>query len=446
MTKLQSTLKTFLIMALMGLTLNGFSQINNWRAYDQDGINVFEAPQDNDAEFNGTKVRIGGAFAQQWQSLSHSNDTSMAAGMGVELYDLAPGFNLATANLNVDVQLNDGIRLALESYMSARHHTEFWVKGGYIQIDKLPMFDNPEWFTNSMRVKVGHFQPNFGDQQFRRSDNGNAMYNPFVGNYIMDAFATEIGTEIYVFPAEGILAMFGITNGLIKGDVATPAEGKKRSPSIYLKGAFDRELNEDLRVRLSASMVMNSSTIRNTMYSGDRAGSRFYGPMEEAGASLGSKFKSGRWSPGFNNQLTSIQINPFVKFKGLEIFGVIESASGNVYSKDANDEFELNDDNKRSVMQIGGEVIYRLLEDESLYVGGKFNKVSGQLSSSFVDANGDFEEASIQRIEAGAGWFATKNLLLKLNFVQQSYTDFPETNVYYGGEFSGITIEAVAAF
>ncbi len=442
MTKLQSTLKTFLILALMGLTLNGFAQINNWRAYDQTGINVFEAPQDNDAVFNGTKVRIGGAFTQQWQSLSHSNDTSMS---GAALYDIAPGFNLATANLNIDVQLEDGIRLALESYMSSRHHVDFWVKGGYIQIDKLPMFDNPEWFTDMVRVKVGHFQPNFGDQQFRRTDNGNAMYNPFVGNYILDGFTTEIGGEVYVFPAEGITGMVGLTNGLIKGDVAMPADGKKRAPSIYLKGAFDRELSEDLRVRLSASFVSNANTIRNTLYAGDRAGSRYYGAMEAEGANLGSAFRSGRWNPGFNNQITSVQINPFVKFKGLEIFGIVESASGNTHVMNSDGEFEFQDTTSRSVMQIGGEVIYRFLENESAYVGGKFNKLSGNLSGGFME-NGEFMESSIQRIEVAAGWFATKNLLLKAAFVQQTYADFPMTNINYGGEFKGITIEAVAAF
>ncbi|MBK8668710.1 MAG: hypothetical protein IPN89_04280 [Saprospiraceae bacterium] len=42
----------------------------------------------------------------------------------------------------------------LENYMAARHHNEFWVKGGYIQIDKLPMFGSPEWYTKYFRVKL----------------------------------------------------------------------------------------------------------------------------------------------------------------------------------------------------------------------------------------------------------------------------------------------------
>ena len=45
-------------------------------------------------------------------------------------------------------------------------------------------------------MRVGHLEINYGDAHFRRSDNGNAMYNPFVGNYILDAFTTEIGGEV----------------------------------------------------------------------------------------------------------------------------------------------------------------------------------------------------------------------------------------------------------
>src|SRR5690606_16241105 len=104
-----------------------------------------------------------------------------------------------------------------------RHHPEFWVKGGYIQIDKLPILGQPQWFTDNFRVKIGHFQVNYGDQHFRRTDNGNALYNPFVGNYILDAFATEIGAEVYYMNNE-FTAMAGLTNGLISGNILDYSE------------------------------------------------------------------------------------------------------------------------------------------------------------------------------------------------------------------------------
>ena len=46
-------------------------------------------------------------------------------------------------------------------------------------------------------IKIGQMENNDGDAHFRRSDNGNSLVNPFVGNNIMDAFITEMGMEVY---------------------------------------------------------------------------------------------------------------------------------------------------------------------------------------------------------------------------------------------------------
>ena len=83
------------------------AKIQNWRPYDQSGINVFESPKDSATSFDGLKVRIGAGFTQQFQSLKHSNTAGSPA-----LYPrLKSGFNLAQANLNIDVQLADGIAI-----------------------------------------------------------------------------------------------------------------------------------------------------------------------------------------------------------------------------------------------------------------------------------------------------------------------------------------------
>ena len=453
MKKSLSMVKAIIALLAMIMTTSVLAQqpeIQNYRPNNQTGINVFEPAKDLNTEFTGIKVRIGGNFTQQYQSLSHSNDTTFAAIKGIdnELYNLGPGFNNAAANLNIDVQLADGIRLSLENYMSSRDHTEFWVKGGYIQVDKLSMFENTNWYDKYLRVKIGHFQPNFGDQQFRRTDNGNAIYNPFVGNYIMDAFTTEIGGEVYVFPADGFMLMAGLTSGLIKGDIKAYDNGKAKAPSIYLKIAYDKSYENDLRFRISGSFMANQNSGRNTLYGGDRAGSRYYAVMEVAGANLASAAFSGRWNPGFDNKINSIQINPFLKYKGLEFFGIYERASGNKLTQvpDKEGYYEFITDNERTVTQLGGEIVYRFLKREQLYIGAKYNQINGQLNRNYIDTNGDFVESSINRFGIVAGWFATKNILLKAEYVQQQYKDFPNTERFYGGEFNGIVIEAVVGF
>lgn len=447
--------KTIVAAILVVFTLSGYSQTLNFsRPNDQRGVNKFEATKVDTVPFDGLKVKIGGAFTQQYQSLSHTNtatpnnDTIGGRVYNLNnLYPLGSGFNLATANLNIDVQLEDGIRLALESYMSSRHHSEFWVKGGYIQVDKLPMFGDPEWFSKYVSVKVGHFGINYGDQQFRRSDNGLTIFNPFVENLILDAFATEIGAEIYLYPAEGFFVMGGLTSGLLNGDVreSTLPNGDvlKRNPSILAKAGFDRQLTDDLRFRLTGSVYSNPGTTRNTLYAGDRSGSRYYLVAEPEGAvangvftatAAGTSFTSGRLSPNFSKKVTSFMINPFVKFMGLEFFGTYEVASGSEASTAL-----VPDPETRKFTQLAADVIFRFLPREQVFIGGRYNTVSGQLQ-------GYTEDISIDRMAISAGWFATKNLLLKAEYVNQTYNDFLPTDYRNGLEFKGVVIEAALAF
>ncbi len=56
-----------------------------------------------------------------------------------QLADIGFGFNNSTANLYLNAQIAKGIRVALTTYLSARHHPESWVKDGYLLIDASPI-------------------------------------------------------------------------------------------------------------------------------------------------------------------------------------------------------------------------------------------------------------------------------------------------------------------
>ncbi len=449
--KLRQHLATAITVWLSLFTaFTAFSQeqkISYFRPYDQTALHVFETSKLDELGFDGLKVRLGGNFTQQFQALSHSN-TAQAVFVNEkdvnQLIGLAPGFNNATANLNVDVQLADGIRMNLVTYLSARHHVETWVKGGYIQIDRLPMLNSDviDQIMDLVTIKVGHMEINYGDNHFRRTDNGNALYNPFVGNLIMDAFTTEIGTEVYV-QKNGLIGMFGITAGEIKGSITpnpTDANGNKlkkgdvgflsgSSPTYLAKLGYDKAFDNDLRLRLTGSMYTTARSWSNTLYGGDRGGSRYYLVMEPVGATTAANFTSGRWNPGFKSQVTAFVVNPFVKYKGLEFFGTYEVASGRA----------ANEAEARTWNQVSGEVIYRFLKDESVFVGGRYNKVSGALATSL-------QEVSLDRVQIGAGWFMTPNMVVKGEYVIQNYNDFAPTDIRNGGKFSGLMIEAAVGF
>lgn len=279
-------------------------------------------------------------------------------------------------------------------------------------------------------VKIGHMENNYGDMHFRRSDNAQAIYNPFVGNAIMDAFTTEVGGEVY-YRNNGWIAMLGLSNGKLNQAVNGPGT---TSPSILAKLGYDKQINDDLRIRLTGSLYNTAQSRSVYLYTADRAGGRYYLVMENSEASASSNFRSGRFDPGFRNEVTAIMINPFVKFGGLEFFGMFETSTGRAAS-----EFDDNGEAKdRNFTQIMAEVIYRFGNNENFYVGGRYNTVSGELQ------NGD--DVSINRINFGGGVFLTKNTLAKIEYVSQSYKDFAPGDIRNDGKFNGVVLEAVISF
>lgn len=425
-----------------------------WRPYDQRGINVFETTKQEDSiPFEGPRIRFGAGFTQQFQNLEHENPgavnnggTTVATAGANKLYPLAPGFMTSMANLFTDIQLADGIRLNLTTYLSTRHHNEAWVKGGYIQFDKLP-FKGDFWNTlmRFTTVKIGHMEINYGDQHFRRSDGGQTLYNPFMENYIMDAFTTEIGGEVYL-QHSGVLAMVGVTNGMIKGGVDEPIAtlqdpNTSINPSVYGKLAFDRNLAPNIRVRLSGSYYHNSSSPTSglTLYGGDRAGSHYQNVMERwvtkpgtadvaVSASTAIAF-SGRLNPGFTKRVNAYMLNGFLKAAGFEFFGTYEKAKGR--SSVETEEREAN--------QYAVEGLYRFGARENVYLGARYNSVDARLRGFAADVN-------VNRVAVAAGWFLTRNLLLKGEYVVQKYDDFPSTDYRAGGKFDGYVIEAAVGF
>jgi hypothetical protein len=302
--------------------------MQHFRPLDRRGINMFETPKEPGAEYTGFKLDWGAAFTSQVQDLSHSNTALPNVVGGVnqnQLADIGFWFNNSTANLYLNAQLARGIRVQLTSYLSSRHHNETWVKDGFLLVDASPIDLKPlNKLMEKVTLRMGHFEINYGDAHFRRTDNGQAMYNPFIGNLIMDAFTTEVGGEAYL-RHKGFLAMASLTGGEVRGTVLSPG---KRSPSVIGKLGFDRQVQENLRVRLTGSLYRNNNSLSNTLYGGDRAGSRYYYVVENVAATESAQFTSGMINPGFRNEVTAVQINPFVKYGGLEVFGVFERAEG----------------------------------------------------------------------------------------------------------------------
>ncbi len=430
-----------------------------WRPYDKTGINVFETSKKSDEQvFEGLRFRFGAGFTQQFQNIKHENHTainneSTTWASSNKLYPLKPGFMTAQANLFMDVELADGISLNVTTYLSSRHHNEAWVKGGYIQFDKLP-FKGQCW-SNLMKmatIKIGHMEINYGDAHFRRSDGGQALYNPFMESNILDAYATELGAEVYLKDKSGLFGMVGVSGGMIKGNIDSAAKGmvngvvvddnQKRSPSLYLKGGFDKQLTDALRIRVSGSYYHNGSSAGSglTLYGGDRTGSNYQNVMEkwkDAGGAVNASTAvafSGRLNPGFSKKVDAVMLNGFLKMKGLELFGTYETAKGRTKTEVAS----------RKANQVAIDGLYRFGATENVFVGMRYNVANARLANTAAVTYAD--DIKVNRTAFAGGWFLTKNLLLKAEYVIQKYKDFPGEDYRSGGKFKGYVVEAVVGF
>ena len=56
------------------------------------------------------------------------------------------------------------------------------------------------------------------------------------------------------------------------------------------------------------------------------------------------------------------------------------------------------------------------------------------------------ENMDISRVNIGGGWFLTKNILTKIEYVNQQYKGNAWTGRFAGAEFSGVVIEAAISF
>ncbi|MFO7658976.1 MAG: hypothetical protein R6W78_18095 [Bacteroidales bacterium] len=412
--------KIFISITLCSFLLNGFAQ-------------NFEKPQLSGDEFEKIHVKVGGDFAFQYQILSHHADSA--------LIPLGTGFNLPAANLNLDVDLARGVKLNLVTYLASRHHNETWVKGGELIFDELPFIKSPvvDNIMDYLTLTVGNNELNYGDAHFRRSDNGKVITNPFVGNYIMDAFTTAPFLEI-LFRSNDILAMAAVTTGSLRQDLVRlsgttyTAYDAHRELGFYWKGGIDRQFREDLRLRLTLSGYHTpKKNHNNTLYGGDRAGSRYYLIMNRqtfapADVDIKSNHTSGRWYPGTSTKDNSFMFNLFAQAGGLEVFGTYEYAKG-LYTSGR--EFKFS--------QIAGEGLFRFGGSKQFYGGLRYNLVNGDTDTS---APG---EQSVNRLQISAGWFILESTVLKIEYVNQNYNDFISQ---YGADagFNGIMVEAAVSF
>jgi len=101
--------------------------------------------------------------------------------------------------------------------------------------------------------------------------------------------------------------------------------------------------------------------------------------------------------------------------------------------------------------QYQAEVLYRFGQDEKFYLGARYNQINGTRafgqSTTATNINqGVRGDVTIDRSALAAGWYITRNIMFKAEYVKQSYYGYPEEHILSGGQFDGFVIQGVIGF
>ena len=94
----------------------------------------------------------------------------------------------------------------------------------------------------------------------------------------------------------------------------------------------------------------------------------------------------------------------------------------------------------RSVTQVAAELVYRFpAGKENFWIGGRFNSLTAEIKLNAGEIN-------ISRVAGSAGWFITKHIMLKAEYMNQVYNHFAANDIRSGAQFNGLITEAVIGF
>jgi hypothetical protein len=97
----------------------------------------------------------------------------------------------------------------------------------------------------------------------------------------------------------------------------------------------------------------------------------------------------------------------------------------------------------RTANQFVTDLVVRFGADEQFYVGGRYNTLKADMAAA---GNTPAYTADINRTAIAAGWYMTKNIMAKVEYVKQNYDGFPDNSIYSDAQFDGLTLAGSIAF
>ncbi|HYK01119.1 MAG TPA: hypothetical protein VE974_05140 [Thermoanaerobaculia bacterium] len=370
------------------------------------------------------------------QALNHKNAFTP---QGAPLAKVSPGFQNAFGDLGFIGKFgkNEEITVVMDLYLSSRNHpSQTYGNEGYILLRGVPenlqslRFLKP--VLEKVDIKAGHMLVDFGDAALHRSNNAIVQKNPLIGNFVVDPNIVSIGMQVASKPGRfGWLV--GGSNGTTTEDwnvgrgfaynaklYAYPIEGLRTSVSYIGTDQSD-----------NATKASGGSSMQ--MFTGNRSGERYAGILGGGQApgnvfpQAGEKFSAAQFDVTYDNGSPITLYGHYGRTQDLDINGTLAGTPEEKWSYYAAD---------------AKYHITPTLYAAARYSGANVSKLAGN------DSDG-----KVARIQVGGGFWLTKNLLMKVEYVTQSYSGFREGQVVNNNvaawrdpSFSGVISEVSFSF
>ena len=383
------------------------------------------------ARVGGVNLFLGAHTVGTVQALDQEN---VFDSTGKEAGELEPGFQTAWGNLELRGTFGEKeeIEMFFDLYLASRPHPsqtyghEGWllIRGVPENLERLRGLDRVFDFVN---VKVGHFEVAFGDHIRRRSDNADVQGNRLVGNYLVDPENVEVGAEFFSTPGKPVNWLIGVGSG-------TNTEDFREGRGTSLHGKVWTELPQDLRLALSYYTVDHSDNAvskSNLFAAANRGGGR-YGAVLAGGQAPGEiTFQAGKDVSAWQADVTWAP-------KPIELYAH--------YGRATDDDINGNvaGSPKEEWSYWTTEAVYFFTED--IFAAARYGRAEAETIGG-VDS-----DASVSRLQAGMGFWMTKHLLAKLEYVDEQFDDFAVGQVISGVQawqepsFDGLVAEVSFSF
>ncbi len=380
------------------------------------------------AQYGNMKLYMGFWTVGRFQALQEYNLNPSRG--------LNPNFQTPYADLSLLATIPHEFDMFADFYIATPGHpSTTYGDEGWLVFKQIPGVSHNSPINKIMdyiNVKVGAFDIDFGDNNYHRSNNAWVQNNPLIGNPLVDPSTEEIGGEVYSVKGP-VYWLFGLSNGSTTGHYDYGA-----NPAVHGKiwGYPTKNL------RLSASVYyadMGDSTDVSDLYAATRSGEPYnnlfgYGPSDTIVTD-----DDGQIAPQGGHQVFATQGDITYEQWPFESYSYVG------WTQDG----EANQTGVGTPAQRwlygSSNVVYHI--NPALYLAAQYSYAfAGSVNG--VDTNG-----WVDRIQVGAGYWLTKSILTKLEYVQEQYHAFgSNTGVVNGAVadmgpgFNGVVMEVSFGF